>query len=58
MRLKLIALFTLIVLFVGGLGYALKVLQAAVTLEGGFEEMRWTVDPLRAANARLEYLPP
>jgi predicted GNAT superfamily acetyltransferase len=39
----------------GGLGYALKVLQAAVTLEAGFEEMRWTVDPLRASNARLNF---
>ncbi len=39
----------------GGLGYALKVLQAAVTLDAGFEEMTWTVDPLRAANARLNF---
>ncbi|HYI15773.1 MAG TPA: hypothetical protein VEX37_10315 [Thermomicrobiales bacterium] len=39
----------------GGLGYALKILQAAVTLEAGFEEMVWTVDPLRAANARLNF---
>jgi predicted GNAT superfamily acetyltransferase len=39
----------------GGLGYALKVLQAAVTLEAGFEKMRWTVDPLRASNARLNF---
>lgn len=39
----------------GGLGYALKTLQAAVTLEAGFPEMRWTVDPLRAANARLNF---
>ena len=39
----------------GGLGYALKVLQAVVTLEAGFEEVVWTVDPLRAANARLNF---
>jgi len=39
----------------GGLGYALKVLQAAVALEAGFDEMTWTVDPLRAANARLNF---
>jgi len=39
----------------GGLGYALKILQAAVTLEAGFPEIRWTVDPLRAANARLNF---
>ncbi len=39
----------------GGLGYALKALQAAVTLEAGFEVMSWTVDPLRASNARLNF---
>lgn len=39
----------------GGLGYALKTLQAAVALEAGFPEIRWTVDPLRAANARLNF---
>lgn len=39
----------------GGLGYALKVLQAVVALDAGFSEMRWTVDPLRAANARLNF---
>lgn len=39
----------------GGLGYALKTLQAAVALEASFPEMRWTVDPLRAANARLNF---
>jgi predicted GNAT superfamily acetyltransferase len=39
----------------GGLGYALKTLQAAVTLTAGFSEMVWTVDPLRAANARLNF---
>lgn len=36
-----------------GLGAELKKLQAAVALERGFPEMTWTVDPLRAANARL-----
>jgi predicted GNAT superfamily acetyltransferase len=39
----------------GGLGYALKVLQAAVAVEAGFPEITWTVDPLRAANARLNF---
>ena len=38
-----------------GLGTALKRLQAAVTLERGFPEIVWTVDPLRAANARLNF---
>jgi chorismate synthase len=37
----------------GGLGYAIKTLQGAVALEAGFETAIWTVDPLRAANARL-----
>jgi predicted GNAT superfamily acetyltransferase len=39
----------------GGLGYAIKTLQGAVALEGGFETAIWTVDPLRAANARLNF---
>lgn len=39
----------------GGLGYALKTLQAALALDAGFSEMVWTVDPLRAANARLNF---
>jgi predicted GNAT superfamily acetyltransferase len=39
----------------GGLGYALKTLQAVVALEAGFPEVVWTVDPLRAANARLNF---
>jgi predicted GNAT superfamily acetyltransferase len=39
----------------GGTGYALKVLQAVVALEAGFPEVVWTVDPLRAANARLNF---
>ena len=37
----------------GGLGFALKALQGAVTLAAGFATAIWTVDPLRAANARL-----
>lgn len=36
-----------------GLGAELKRLQAAVALAQGFVEIVWTVDPLRAANARL-----
>jgi predicted GNAT superfamily acetyltransferase len=36
-----------------GLGGELKRLQAARALERGFSEIVWTVDPLRAANARL-----
>lgn len=39
----------------GGLGYTLKTLQAAVALEAGFPEIVWTVDPLRTANARLNF---
>jgi predicted GNAT superfamily acetyltransferase len=39
----------------GGLGYALKTLQAAVALEDGFPEIVWTVDPLRAANGHLNF---
>ena len=39
----------------GGIGYALKGLQAVVAFQGGFEEIVWTVDPLRAANARLNF---
>ena len=38
-----------------GLGAELKRLQAATALAKGFEEMVWTVDPLRAANARLNF---
>ena len=38
-----------------GLGVALKTLQAAVALAAGFPEMVWTVDPLRAGNARLNF---
>ncbi len=36
-----------------GLGTELKKLQAALALERGFKQIVWTVDPLRAANARL-----
>lgn len=39
----------------GGLGWALKALQAAVALADGFPEVVWTVDPLRAANAHLNF---
>lgn len=39
----------------GGLGFALKTLQAALALADGFPTITWTVDPLRAANARLNF---
>ena len=39
----------------GGIGFALKALQAVVAFRAGFEEIVWTVDPLRAANARLNF---
>ncbi len=39
----------------GGIGFALKGLQAVVAFQAGFEEIVWTVDPLRAANARLNF---
>lgn len=38
-----------------GLGAEMKKLQAALALERGFEEIVWTVDPLRAPNARLNF---
>lgn len=38
-----------------GLGFALKGLQAALALARGFRSVVWTVDPLRAANARLNF---
>jgi len=38
-----------------GLAADLKRLQAAIALDRGFEEIVWTVDPLRAANARLNF---
>ena len=39
----------------GGLGFALKALQAVDASWAGFEEIVWTVDPLRVANARLNF---
>jgi predicted GNAT superfamily acetyltransferase len=39
----------------GGIGFAMKVLQAVLASQAGFEEIVWTVDPLRAANARLNF---
>ena len=38
-----------------GLAANLKWLQAALALERGFVVVVWTVDPLRAANARLNF---
>ena len=38
-----------------GLAAEMKRLQAAIALGRGFEEVVWTVDPLRAANARLNF---
>ena len=38
-----------------GLGESLKRLQGALALERGFATVIWTVDPLRAANARLNF---
>jgi predicted GNAT superfamily acetyltransferase len=38
-----------------GLGAELKRLQAAIAWQAGFAEIVWTVDPLRAANARLNF---
>ena len=38
-----------------GLATELKRLQAGIALRRGFEEIVWTVDPLRAANARLNF---
>lgn len=38
-----------------GLAAELKRLQAAIALHRGFKEIVWTVDPLRAANARLNF---
>jgi predicted GNAT superfamily acetyltransferase len=35
------------------LGWYLKVLQGYLALKEGFDEMTWTVDPMRGANARL-----
>ena len=36
-----------------GIGFHLKTLQACLARASGFVEIVWTVDPLRAANARL-----
>jgi predicted GNAT superfamily acetyltransferase len=38
-----------------GIGEAMKRLQAAIAFQAGFEEIVWTVDPLRSANARLNF---
>jgi predicted GNAT superfamily acetyltransferase len=38
-----------------GIGAELKRLQGALALADGFTEIAWTVDPLRAANARLNF---
>lgn len=38
-----------------GLGADLKRLQAALAVAQGFVEIVWTADPLRAANARLNF---
>lgn len=38
-----------------GLAAEMKRLQAALALSHGFQEIVWTVDPLRAANARLNF---
>ncbi len=38
-----------------GLAAEMKRLQTALALARGFEEIVWTVDPLRAANARLNF---
>lgn len=35
------------------LGWYLKVLQGYLALEEGFDQMTWTVDPMRGANGRL-----
>jgi predicted GNAT superfamily acetyltransferase len=39
----------------GGIGTEMKKLQAAVALARGFVEIVWTVEPLRAANAWLNF---
>ncbi len=38
-----------------GIAEGLKRLQAAIAYQRGFAEIVWTVDPLRAANARLNF---
>jgi predicted GNAT superfamily acetyltransferase len=39
-----------------GVAAELKRLQAAIALQRDFQEIVWTVDPLRAANARLNFV--
>jgi predicted GNAT superfamily acetyltransferase len=38
-----------------GIGFELKKLQAILAANRGFKQVVWTVDPLRAANARLNF---
>jgi predicted GNAT superfamily acetyltransferase len=38
-----------------GIGVEIKKLQAALAAARGFNEVTWTVDPLRAPNARLNF---
>lgn len=38
-----------------GIGESLKRLQGCIALARGFVDVSWTVDPLRAANARLNF---
>jgi predicted GNAT superfamily acetyltransferase len=38
-----------------GIGVEIKKLQAAIASARGFNEVTWTVDPLRAPNARLNF---
>ena len=38
-----------------GIGFEMKRLQAVLALQRGFDSIRWTVDPLRAVNARLNF---
>ncbi len=38
-----------------GLGQLLKRLQGSIAIARGFYDVGWTVDPLRAANARLNF---
>lgn len=38
-----------------GIGFEMKRIQALLALEREFRSVRWTVDPLRAANARLNF---
>ncbi|MEZ4533289.1 MAG: hypothetical protein R2855_20000 [Thermomicrobiales bacterium] len=38
-----------------GIGFEMKRLQALIGRERGLGSIRWTVDPLRAANARLNF---